>query len=91
MESDIAVLRELCGSVYLTTVQKQALGRLLSQARRDAPRKELAGGRDALQTALAGREERRTLPAPTRLPACPSSSAVEEDRRHALLGPCGAE
>lgn len=81
MESDIAVLRELCGSVYLTTVQRGALRRLL--ASREVLRSVSEDARVPLSVqaeidqAMAHGEE--------------ASSAIEEEQRHALLGPCGAE
>lgn len=79
---DVEVLRELLGSVYLTARQKQALGRLL-------------GGRLPFVGDVTKRADRMRnaveLYQGRALGNDVEEDVVEEDRRHALLGPCGAE
>lgn len=83
---DVDILKELLGSVYLTERQKQALGRVmgvvLEQVQLDARQ-------------LRAVADDRQMPMYVRANAEQAlhhlQSAVEEDRRHALLGPCGAE
>jgi hypothetical protein len=84
--SDVNVLKELLGSVYLTERQKQALGRVIGRVLEQM----------SLDTgALRAVAEDVKMPLAVRANAEQAlhyrESAVEEDRRHALLGPCGAE
>lgn len=76
---DVDILKELLGSVYLTDRQKQALGRLLSGAKLEAALDRVAARSVLVRHGVSVSNE-STL-----------GNVVEEDRRHALLGPCGAE
>lgn len=90
MEADLVVLRELCGSVYLTTDQKAALRRLLAQTAGSGKRNHPIASEGSGGPGEAGSSESRSEPTPKNQDLEPSSE-LEEDRRHALLGPCGAE
>ena len=76
---DVDILKELLGSVYLTERQKQALGRLISGAKLEASLDHVAARSVLVRRGVSVSNE-STL-----------GNVVEEDRRHALLGPCGAE
>jgi len=74
---DVDVLRELCGSVYLTPTQRAALGRLLGSA----------AHRGSESRSPLPSPERRA--AASRHPAPLLSEAEKERERIELLGPIG--
>lgn len=80
---DVETLRDLLRSVYLTSRQKQALGRVL----RTVTHRPLPCCDEPEDRGILAAIHRATNP----LSKEPDDSAVEEDERHALLGPCGAE
>lgn len=73
--TDAEVLRELMASVYVTPRQKEVLRRTIARMP-EVPKAHVQRAMRRLTARLVNVET--------------EESAVEEDERHALLGPCGA-